>query len=101
MNTVHCGAGPRPALFKILGQVGNLPHLVLCMLFLAGMAAHAQVTATITGQVRDATSAVVADASVTVKSLESGATRVSSTDTEGRFRFLSLPLGPQEVKVEK
>jgi len=72
------------------------------LLFLASLtAAHAQVAAAISGQVTDSSGAVVRDATVTVKNLESGATRVATTDADGSFRFLSLPLGPQEVKVEK
>jgi len=72
------------------------------LLFLASLGAtHAQVTAAISGIVRDQSGAVVRDATVTVKNLESGATRVAATDAVGNFRFLSLHLGQQEVKVEK
>jgi hypothetical protein len=74
----------------------------VCFLFLASLTpACAQVAGAISGQVKDPSGAVVRDASVTVKSLESGTTRVLTTDAAGSFRFLSLPLGPQEVKVEK
>ena len=72
------------------------------LLFLASLAAaDAQIAAAISGQVKDPSGAVIRDATVAVKSLESGATRVSTTDADGSFRFLSLPLGQQEVKVEK
>jgi len=71
-------------------------------LFLAGLApAFAQVTAAISGQVEDATGAAVTGATVTVKNLETGATRSVTTDEVGSFRILSLPLGPQEIKAEK
>jgi hypothetical protein len=40
-------------------------------------------------------------AKVTVKILETGATRVATTDEAGNFRVLSLPLGPQELRAEK
>ena len=36
-----------------------------------------------------------------MKSQETGATRVVTTDDAGNYRVLSLPLGPQEVKAEK
>jgi Carboxypeptidase regulatory-like domain/TonB-dependent Receptor Plug Domain len=76
--------------------------LSVCLFSLASLSpAHAQVTAGISGQVKDASGAAVRDANVTVKSLESGTTRVSATGADGSFRFLSLPLGPQEIKVEK
>ena len=76
-------------------------HRLVC-LFLAGLApAFAQVTAAISGQVEDATGAAVTGATVTVKNLETGATRSVTTDEVGSFRILSLPLGPQEIKAEK
>jgi len=70
------------------------------VLLLAGVA-WSQVTGSISGKVQDATSAPVAGATVTVKSLETGATRTAMTDEGGNFRILSLPLGAQEVKAEK
>ena len=61
----------------------------------------AQVSAAIVGKVEDTSGGGVGGAKVTVKSLETGATRVVTTDDAGNFRALSLPLGPQEVKAEK
>ena len=61
----------------------------------------AQVSASIIGTVKDTSGAVVNGATITVKSEETGAARVVTTDDEGNFRVLSLPLGPQEVKAEK
>jgi len=43
----------------------------------------------------------VGGASVTIKSLDTGATRVVTSEEDGKFRVLSLPVGQQEVKVEK
>jgi hypothetical protein len=63
--------------------------------------AYAQVTATISGQVQDSSGAGVADATVTVKSLETGTARSVTTDASGNFHVVSVPLGPQEVKAEK
>ena len=70
--------------------------LVLC----AGPAS-GQVSAAISGKVEDASGAAVRGAVVTVKSLETGATRAVTTGDAGTYRVLSLPLGPQEVKAEK
>jgi carboxypeptidase family protein/TonB-dependent receptor-like protein len=64
-------------------------------------ASRAQVTASITGNVEDATGAVVREATITVTSQETGATRTVLTDDSGNYRVLSLPLGPQELKAEK
>jgi hypothetical protein len=63
--------------------------------------ASAQVTAAISGRVEDATGAALNGAVVTVKSLETGATRTAATDETGNYRILSLPVGLQEVRVEK
>src|SRR5580704_3655007 len=63
--------------------------------------AWAQVAATISGQIEDAAGIAVGGATVTVKSLETGATRTVTSDEAGNFRVLALPLGPQEVKAEK
>src|SRR5271168_5412507 len=61
----------------------------------------AQVNAAISGKVEDASGAVVHGATVTVKNLETGATRVVTTDDNGDFRVPSLALGHHEMKVEK
>src|SRR6266404_623591 len=61
----------------------------------------AQVAAAISGRVVDPSGAAVGGVNVSVKSLETGATRTVTTDDGGNFRLLSLPVGPQELKVEK
>ena len=66
-----------------------------------GVTAWAQVNASITGQVADVSGAPVRGVTVTVKSLETGAVRTTSTDESGNYLVLSLPLGAQEVRAEK
>jgi len=61
----------------------------------------AQVTAAISGTVQDSSGAGVSGATVVVKSVETGAARTATTDSDGHYTILSLPLGPQEVKAEK
>jgi len=75
--------------------------LAVSMIAASARPSWAQVLAAISGRVVDASGSAVAGASVTVKSLETGATRAVATDDAGNFRALALPLGPQEVKVEK
>ncbi len=76
---------------------------ILCLGTFALMSstARAQVTASISGNVEDAAGAAVREATITVKSQETGATRTVSTDDLGNYRVLSLPLGAQELKAEK
>ena len=76
----------------------RLLSLFLC---LSTLVLWAQVTASISGRVDDATGAGIGGATVTVRNLETGATRTVTTGESGRFRVLSLTLGRQEVKVEK
>ena len=74
--------------------------LVLGVLTLAiGVSLHAQTSASISGRVTDPSGAVVPGAMVTVKSLETGATRTVTTNDSGDYTVLGLPLGPQEVKA--
>ncbi len=61
----------------------------------------AQVSAAISGRVEDASGAAVSGATVTVKDVETGATRVVTTDPTGDYRVLSLPIGLHEIRAEK
>lgn len=54
-------------------------------------------TATIVGEVKDASGAVLDGAAVTVKHLETGLSRAAVTDSNGNYRVPSLPVGAYEV----
>ncbi len=93
---------------KPSASLGFLPRPILSAFLLALSAliptpqpALAQASASISGSVEDATGTGVGGATVTVKSLETGATRSVTTDKTGKFTVASLPLGPQEIKAEK
>jgi len=81
------------------------PFASLCgriLLFVVAVAqAFSQSTASISGTVQDASGGGIPEATVTVKNLETGATRVVTTDAVGNFAIVSLALGPQEIKAEK
>ena len=70
-------------------------------LVMAVVVAHAQVTATISGKVEDASGAAVGGAIVAIKNLETGATRTVMTDDMGNYRVLSLAVGSHDVRTEK
>ena len=63
--------------------------------------ARAQVAASIIGTVTDESGATVSGAEITMKSVETGATRKLTSDEQGNYRILSLPLGLQELRAEK
>ncbi len=75
--------------------------LAVAVLLASPDAAWAQVSAALSGKVEDASGAAVSGATVTVKNVETGAARVITTDANGNYRFLSLPVGLHEIRVEK
>src|SRR5690242_12673732 len=56
--------------------------------------------ATILGTVRDASGAVVPDAALSARNIETGQSRTASSSQDGSYRFSSLPVGAYEVRVE-
>src|SRR5579862_1033697 len=76
--------------------------LVVCLALMGiSLQAWGQVNASLSGQVLDSSGAGVAGATITVKSLETGAVRSTVTTASGNYELLSLPLGAQELKAEK
>ncbi len=79
---------------------GRLSVFALALLLSAATITRAQVVgATLTGVVHDASGATIGGATVTVRQIETGATRTVITDAEGRFFAPSLPIGPYTVIV--
>jgi hypothetical protein len=70
-------------------------------ILICALPTHAQTSASIKGIVTDASGARVAGANVTVKNVETGATRIAVTNEDGQFLVLSLMVGEYEVKVSK
>lgn len=55
----------------------------------------------ISGRVSDATGAVVSNAKVTARQLDTNIAGAMLTDKEGRFRFSSLKVGPYEIRIQQ
>jgi hypothetical protein len=82
--------------------IGKFHISVFVLLLVGAVAAGAQIVGgTITGVVRDKTGAALQGASVTVRQLETGATRNLTTDSEGRFSAPSVPVGYYSVSVKR
>ena len=76
----------------------------LSLLLFVLVCAQAQETVnngSISGRVTDATGAVVENAQVTARQIETNLTGATVTDREGRFRFPYLRLGPYEITVRQ
>src|SRR5712691_1631929 len=57
-------------------------------------------TATILGVLKDSSGAVVPDAAITAKNVETGLTRTAGSAADGSYRVPALPVGAYEVRVE-
>ncbi|MFZ0979809.1 MAG: TonB-dependent receptor [Candidatus Acidiferrales bacterium] len=73
----------------------------VCLATAGAPIAHAQVAAAISGTVEDPSGDGINGATVTVKNLETQATRTVTTDQEGNFTVLGLSPGLHEVKAQK
>jgi Carboxypeptidase regulatory-like domain len=84
-------------------QTRSLWKLVVVLSILLGFGnpSWGQLGASISGTIADLTGGALAGASVTVKNLETGATRIISADDAGRYVAASLEVGQYEVRAEK
>lgn len=81
---------------KILVTLAMAPALIAL-----ATPVRAQVEASITGTVTDVSGAAMPAATVTVKNVENGFVRTTTTDADGRYDVFSLPLGRYDVIAEK
>jgi hypothetical protein len=80
----------------------HLPFSCVLLIFFAfGQPARAQDLASLSGTVTDPSGAVVSAAAVEAKNTDTGAVRDTMTDSVGRFRMPSLPVGNYEVRVRR
>jgi hypothetical protein len=72
---------------------------VLCLLSVHALG-QGETTSAIQGQASDSSGAVVAGATVTITSLDTGSKRSATTDAAGRFNFPQLKPGAYKVDIE-
>jgi hypothetical protein len=70
------------------------------VLLSSSVVAFGQTTGTISGSVTDEKGAVIPNAAVSARNIDRNITRTVHTDSDGRYRFENLPVGPYEVTVE-
>jgi carboxypeptidase family protein len=73
---------------------------VLAMLVTAASLAAQSTTGSIQGTVKDNQEAVVPGATVTIRNVQTNAVRSATTDANGAYRFLNLPIGNYELTAE-
>ena len=74
---------------------------ILLWLAMGTFPAWAQTAASLSGTVTDQTGAALRDVTVTVKNVDTGATRTITTDHGGHFQASGLPLGRIEIRAAK
>ena len=86
-----------------MARAAHFAFLVLTLAFLlpVGALAQGETTSAIVGEVRDASSAVVAGATMTITNHETGLKRSAKTDDAGRFNFPQLKPGTYSVTARK
>jgi hypothetical protein len=72
---------------------------VLFLLLTGVPSIYAQVSASITGVITDASGARVPSAAISVQNVETGAIRGTLSDEAGRYQVLALPVGEYEIRV--
>src|SRR6476620_1500328 len=85
---------PHTLVFAVIAGLFLGPLITAC--FAQSQAQNAQIEGTVT----DPNRAAVPTASVTVRNVETGTTRTSTTDESGVYRFPLLPLGTYRITVE-
>src|SRR5437870_2179605 len=97
-----CGMMPDTAQYQEQRMIRGIKLAFIFWVFLADTnVGVAQVAGILSGRVDDATGGAVAGATITVRSRETGSTRVVNTDETGNFRVFFLPVGSYEVRAEK
>jgi hypothetical protein len=79
----------------------QLTFLILILLMTSFSTRAAELTATLSGTVKDSTGAVVSRANVTVTNTGTNASRSSVTLGDGSYQFTLLPIGTYRVTVEQ
>ncbi|MEP6714935.1 MAG: carboxypeptidase regulatory-like domain-containing protein [Terriglobia bacterium] len=82
-------------------HISGLTVRTLIALAISAPGVFAQTSATISGNVTDATGSPLNGVTITVKSLETSAVRTAVTNDSGSYQISSLPLGPQQLEAKK
>lgn len=74
--------------------------LLAALLLCTPAATLAQTTGSLSGTVQDEKEGAIAGATVTARHVETNVSRSAQTDSEGRYRLTSMPVGHYEIRVE-
>ncbi len=77
----------------------TLSLFVLCGGFQSAFAQQSVTSATLSGRIEDSSNALIVGATITATSLDQNQRVTTTSDGQGRFRFLYLPVGNYQIKV--
>ena len=86
---------------QLFSVVRTLAVLALAMACVISNAAAQNATGRIIGNITDPSGAAISDAKVTVTNVATQVSRETSTDADGYFQVLELPIGVYRVTIEK
>src|SRR5262245_29778468 len=89
-----CMANRSLSLIALIALVGSLAAMV-------DNASGQTTSATLSGAVRDVAGSVVPGAKISVRNIQTGATRESAADTQGRYVLTNLEPGSYELRAEQ
>jgi predicted porin len=81
--------------------VFRLSVIATSLWWLCSVSAGAQVSATLSGRVTDATGGAIAAVTVTANDLDTGVSQTAVTTQVGQYQMVSLPVGRYEVRATK
>lgn len=74
--------------------------LLVAFILIFGISALAQTDSTITGDIKDSNGAVLVGVQITATQPDTGLSRSTTSESEGRFVFPGLPVGTYELRAE-
>jgi Carboxypeptidase regulatory-like domain/TonB dependent receptor len=86
----------------MLSSIFRVASLLSCTVLVLPLASAQETvnSASVSGRVTDPSGDLVADAQVIARQIDTNLTRSTTTDAEGRFRFVYLRVGPCEIRVQ-
>jgi hypothetical protein len=91
----------RSAAASVYRILAILLSALILVVFCADKVAAQQATALLSGTIKDASGAVIADAKVTLRNSATNVARVTNSNKAGDYVFTSIPIGPYELEVER
>ena len=102
--TLQVSSSANPSVHRTAASKFGLgKRFILLGLLISGglIQAHSQVSATLSGAIRDQSGAAVSGAEITAKNVDTGVARTATTDASGRYQVFPLPVGEYELHARK